>query len=271
MAENYLHIDKWYLDFIGENGETMIFYAANLSWHGITVPYTSWIRFQPHSGLHRKTRFHHVTMPELNSDKIKWKDLKNHVSGTWNLDGTPLFSRLYESSSGYLDWNCLQPRSQVYLEINGRGMSGMGYAEQLISTVPPWKIPIQELRWGRFGSRDAYAVWIEIKGEEKLQWTYLNGKRIDKAKVNENQISFPKKSVIINLDRSESLESEKTIFKVAEKLVKYIPGFNKVIPVHFLMADNNKWLSNAQLRTLEGKIIDGVAIHELVDFKLNKE
>ena len=265
MADHPFHIDKWYLDFISEQGEAMIFYAAKMTWHGITVPYTSRIYYHPGGDLKRKSRYHHVIMPEMENNLIRWEDQKSQISGTWKLKGHPISARLFDSTSGYLDWKCHQPASSVELVINNKKIVGMGYAEQLILTAPPWKIPMDELRWGRFGSKQDHVVWIEINGADKQQWVYVNGQRIDNAIVEDDHISFPEGNMSVTLDRKGSLESEKTIFNVVEKLVKYLPGFKKIIPIHFLMADNYKWLSDATLFSHD-KTIEGKAIHELVAF-----
>ena len=85
--------------------------------------------------------------------------------------------------------------------------------------------------------------------------------------IEDNQVSIPEKNIVLNLDQATILESEKTISNVVDNLLKYIPGFNKIIPLHFLKADNYKWLSNGKIR--KGGKVDsqGIAIHELVDFK----
>jgi len=81
---------------------------------------------------------------------------------------------------------------------------------------------------------------------------------------------MPEKDMVLNLDRRVLLESEKKIFSVVEKLIRYIPGFNKAVPLSFLMADEFKWLSKGQLQTQGKTLASGMAIHELVNFKAVK-
>ena len=83
---------------------------------------------------------------------ITWSDSKFGVSGTWKSMATMIQTRIFDSAEGFLDWKCFQPASKVQLRINDTVLEGRGYAEQLILTVPPWRIPMDELRWGRFGS-----------------------------------------------------------------------------------------------------------------------
>ena len=63
------YLSKWFLDFTGENGEAMIFYAAILKWHGLVIPYTSWLNYDKLQRVKQKSRVHHVYNPVIN-DKL---------------------------------------------------------------------------------------------------------------------------------------------------------------------------------------------------------
>ena len=264
------HLNKWFLDFTGENGEAMIFYAAKLTWHGLTTFYTSWLRYNTASGVRLKSRFRNVQFPEMRNNLISWSDSKFGVSGTWESAAKTIQTRLLDLEEGYLDWKCYQPASKVQLRINDRVLEGKGYAEQLILTVPPWKIPMDELRWGRFGSDGINLVWIELQEKEKLQWLWLNGEKIENCIIEDDHISIPEKDLVLKLDRGVVLESEKKIFSVVENLIRLIPGFNKIIPLSFLMADEIKWLSKGEFQAQGKTIAGGMAIHELVNFKASQ-
>jgi len=261
------HLNKWFLDFTGENGEAMIFYAAKLKWHGWSASYTSWLNYDVALGVNLKSRFRNVQYPQLKENLITWRDSKFGVSGTWQPLAETIQSRIFDSEEGYLDWKCFQPSSKVQLKINGEVLDGTGYAEQLILTVPPWKIRMDELRWGRFVSDENNMVWIELREKVHRQWLWLNGEKIDNCIIEDDYISMPEKNLVLNLDRAVLLESEKKIFSVVEKLIRYIPGFNKVIPLNFIMADEFKWLSKGELRKQGKTLSNGMAIHELVNFK----
>jgi hypothetical protein len=265
-----IHLNKWFLDFVGNDGKAMIFYAAELSWLGWKVPYTSWLRYDPISGVDIKSRFRKIQIPVKNDNLITWSDPKFGVEGTWESSASPIETKVFDSEAGSLNWNCFQPSSKVSLRISDQILEGTGYAEQLILTAFPWKIPMDELRWGRFVSPNDYMVWIELRQEAKQQWLWLNGQRIESCEIEDDHISIPDKSILLELDKGVVLESEKKIFNVVEKLIKYIPGFNKIIPLQFLMADESKWFSNGILRKEGKEPIKGHAIHELVNFKPNK-
>jgi len=267
MPKGNFHLNKWYLDFVGNNGESLIFYAANLSWHGLLVPYTSYLYYDPSEGVRQKSRFRNIRMPEIRKNQIVWSDSKFEVEGSWESLAKPIQTRLYDSKEGFLDWNCLQPASKVRLIINGKILEGSGYVEQLILTVPPWHIPMNELRWGHFGSSENQLVWIELGEENKRQHLWWNGTKIKTCTIEDDAIFIPEKNGILKLDRGVVLESKKKIFSLVKYLMDLIPGFEKVIPLNFLMAQEFKWLSKGHL-LIDGKTIaSGMAIHELVNFK----
>jgi len=261
------HLSKWFLDFTGENGETMIFYAAKLFWRGWPVSYASWLQHDPISGTGSKFRFSQVQIPEIKDKLITWNDTRFGVAGTWETLSKPIQARIYNSEEGFLDWKCYQPASKVQLRINHRVLEGSGYAEQVILTVLPWKIPMDELRWGHFGSDENNLVWIELREKEKRQWLWLNGEQIENGIVEDNQITIPGRNLVLNLDRGIVLEAEKKISSVVGKLIRYLPGFKKVMPISFLMADECKWLSKGLLQIPGKSPSNGTAIHELVNFK----
>jgi hypothetical protein len=261
------HLSKWFLDLVDTTGTVMIFYAARITWHGLSASYTSCLQYSPGSGISLKSRFSDVQMPQIDANAITWNDSKFGISGKWISSAKKVEARIFDSDEGFLDWKCFQPASAVQLSINGNTMKGSGYAEQLILTAFPWKIPMDELRWGRFGSDENSMVWIEIKADEKRQWLWLNGEKIENCIIEDEQIRVPDKKLVLNLDRSVILESEKKIYTVVAKLIRYIPGFNKIIPRNFLMADETKWLSSAKLQANHKILSRGMAIHELVNFK----
>lgn len=271
MGRSNFHLNKWFLDFIGINGETMIFYSAKLSWKGFSVQYASWIDYNPESGVQVKSHFLNVRAPEINDKLITWHDDKFKISGSWKAMDKPLHARIFDADDGYLDWNCFQPSSLVQLKIEDKIIHGNGYVEQLILTAPPWHIPMNHLRWGRYHSLHDTMVWIELRNENKQQWLWLNGEKLMNCSIEDDHISSKEKNFFLKLDRSVVLESEKKIFKVVQKLLSYLPGFNKLMPSKFLMADSHKWLSKAKFQKNESLITQGMAIHEWVNFNVQDQ
>lgn len=268
MGKSNFHLNKWFLDFIADTGETMIFYAAKLSWKGFSVHYASWIHYIPESGVTVRSHFRKVQVPEKKDKLITWHDDKFKVSGNWAALTKPLQARIFDGVDGYLDWHCFQPTSKVRLKIKDKIIEGNGYVEQLILTTPPWHIPMNELRWGRFRSLHDTMVWIELRKENKQQWIWLNGDKLINCRIEDDHIASAEKNFLLKLDCGVALESEKKIFQVMQKLCRYLPGFNQLMPTEFLMADNHKWLSNGEFQKNGSPGTKGMAIHEWVNFNL---
>jgi len=264
---SHFYLNKWFLDFVDDNGNAMIFYSAEFKWHGLKIPYSSWLNCDKDGSVTQKSRFRNVQLPAKNEDIISWKDSKFGVSGVWRRSALPISARIFESDDGFLDWKCYQPASQTELKVGGIVKLGKGYAEQLVLTIPVWKIPMDELRWGHVRSENYQIVWIELIENETKQWLWLNGERIYNCKIDDHLILIPDKNISINLDQGVVLESEKKIMSVVEKLMNYVPGLKKHIPLKFLLADERKWLSKAIISSEKNWIENGITIHEYVNFK----
>ena len=198
---------------------------------------------------------------------ISWKDSTLKVKGNWQANSLQLKAELYASTEGCLQWNCFQPSSIVKVKFNNTELHGRGYVEQLLMTVEPWKIPMNELRWGRFVSDKDYLVWIEIKSDDLKQWVWYNGEKINDAGITENEITLLSKNIQLKLSNRQVIESENKISQVVKKLLRYIPGFNRLIPLNFLSSREYKWVSNGILYIDGLPASEGWTIHELVDFK----
>lgn len=270
-APNDFFLQKWFLDCITDDGNAMIFYAAKLKWKRWEVPYSSWLSYNAKTGLTQKSSYRSVKLPEIKDDVISWNGKTFKVSGTWKALASSIHDRLYNSEEGNLDWKCYQPMSKVHLKVNDKEITGIGYAEELRLTIAPWKIPMNELRWGRYLSQENQLVWIELVGEKKQQWTWFNGEKIENVLIKDDTITIPSKDICLELDRRIELGAEKKILKVVKDLLNYIPDFNKAMTTNFLTADEFKWLSYAVLKK-SGKIINsGWAIHEFIDFNPSKK
>ena len=69
------------------------------------------------------------------------------------------------------------PAAEVSVSLRGFApLRGTGYAERILITIPPWRLPIRELRWGRWIGEAASrsVVWIDWRGESPApgcSWT----------------------------------------------------------------------------------------------------
>ena len=84
-------------------------------------------------------------------------------------------------------WRCLQPRSRATVNLaSGKVVKGLGFLERLDMTLAPWKLPIQELRWGRFLSDRESLVWIDWRGSQACRIVLQNGILVQATSVGEN-------------------------------------------------------------------------------------
>lgn len=261
------YLNKWYLDYIDPSGEMMIFYAAELHWHTWKIRYTSRIHQSPGQATQEKSRFRNVTMPEFHNQYISWSDPYFEVEGIWKSLADPIQTRLFETPDGYMDWNCYQTKSDVQLVFQGRKLHGTGYVEQLQATIPPWQLPMSELRWGRFGSNHHHLVWIAWQHEQSRLWVWMDNDPVQVAHITDDLIELPHNKMNLQLTKIATIESEKKIASVISKISRFIPGIKKWIPLHYLTADEHKWISRGQLFHDNKLIEEGMAIHEYVDFR----
>ena len=60
-------------------------------------------------------------------------------------------SRLLETPFGSVEWSCDAPGAGVEIVCeDGVTIRGAGYSEHMVLAMLPWKLPIDELRWGRW-------------------------------------------------------------------------------------------------------------------------
>ncbi|WP_297695314.1 hypothetical protein [uncultured Eudoraea sp.] len=261
------HLTKWYLDFVGKDGTVVICYAAQLGWNNYTVPYSNLLVHKPGESTIQKTSFKNAKSPLMTDGEISWRQKAFKFSGIWKKLNASLEEVLYSSKDGSLEWKCHQPRSLVVLNIEDEKLTGEGYAEELYMTIPTWKIPMNELRWGHFFSENHCLVWIEIKEKDIKQWVWVNNDLVEGSTITDSEVLIPSRNLKILMDQKEVLENDQKIKSVVRKLDRFLPGFAKIIPKNFLLADETKWYSRAKLYQDNDMISKGQCIHEFVDFK----
>ena len=161
-----------------------------------------------------------------------------------------------------MDWNCLLPTARVCLDFSdGRRLEGQGYAEVLEMTIPPWRLPIRELRWGRFLADDgrASAVWIDWRGPRALSFAALNGAPCDAAEISETRVVLGDPHATVDMTDPRVLRDG----PLARTALGRIPVLRKRLPVRILETRETKWLSRGALER-EGVRRAGWAVHEVV-------
>lgn len=265
--KNPFFLEKWFLDVVTDKGDAFIFYAAKMKWGFFRIPYKSMLYIPAAGKPEHHVKFSHVSFPVREDKIIKWSDKALRTEGTWSAACSPIEALLIKTGEGELQWNCFQPSSVVNAVVGAKLLSGRGYAEQLVLTMEPWKLPVHTLQWGRFVSAGHQMVWIEIQKDETKQWVWYNGERIDEAAITNRQVNLPSKNIRLDIVDSRPAETNNNIQRVLAKIIGLLPGIRKSIPAKFLLSEEHKEVSRGQLFRNGLQVSGGWVIHEIVHFK----
>ena len=198
-------------------------------------------------------------MPEFHDRILVWDCPALRAKGEWTAQRPAVFEQVYRSDQGVIEWSCLQPQSSVRICAGDVLLEGPGYAEQLHMTLPPWSMPIDELRWGRFVTAGDAIVWIQWHGAHRTEIAYENGHRIAAVRIADDGIEL-ESGTTLAFEHAAVLR-QGTLGSTA---LAGIPGLSKAVPARILRVLECKWLSRAKL--LRNGSIDssGWAIHEVV-------
>ncbi len=252
-------LSKWYLDCVADNGDSVIVYVAELRWNSWRTRYASTLRFFGDK-TESASSIRKCSLPESNREQIILGLPHLGVEGRWNRIAAPIQRTIFENANGAVRWHCLQPGSQVHLCLDrSTKMSGLGYAELLEISIPPWRLPLSELHWGRFVSESDTLVWIDWRGPYCHRLAVHNGSEREIAVITTEEIRSADSRTHLTFDRGLVLRSGTlgaTVFPALARLAQAIPV--KMLGVH-----ERKWRSRGVLRT-EGRTAEAWAIHEVV-------
>jgi hypothetical protein len=251
-------LSKWYLDAVGEDGEVFIGYRAALRWRRLRVSYAAALT----GGAEEARTASSVRAEEeplLRMGSLAWAAPALGLEGTWTGDAPALLRTLYDSPGGSVVWACLFPRAQARVRIGERELHGLGYAERLEMTLPPWKLPLDTLRWGRFLSPDRFVVWIDWQAPERSRtWVFVDGQEEREARVSEEEISF--EGGRLRLPQASRLPLRDG------RLSHLLRDLS--LPLRLsrraLAMQETKWRSRGRLETRGAPPAEGWAIHEVV-------
>jgi hypothetical protein len=247
-------LSKWYLDCVTDSGDVSIAYTGAAQWGMLHLHYSSLLESRSGS-IRTKHSLREVGEPKLSGKEISWRADVLQIEGEWQADSETLRETIYSSDAGCIDWLCVMPRANARLG----DRRGLGYAEKLTMTIPPWKMPIQTLRWGRFLSPSDWVVWIDWRGEFSRHVVYQNGKAVATSVLDDDSIEI-ENGTRLTLDRSLVIREG----PLGTTALSVVPGIRKTFPARLLEVDECKWRSRARLQRVDGSTVEGWAIHEKV-------
>lgn len=251
-----LLLTKWYLDCVTENGDAVILYAGELRWRQVRVCFNSVLQ-KAGAVVTTHSTMRGFPLPSNCGGRITVEFPPFAVSGTWEAESAPVSRTVYECAEGTVHWNCFQPRSRVRLRVGNQTLIGLGYAECLTLTVPPWHLPLRELRWGRFVSAQDSVAWVDWQGQFANSFAFHNGTAYSPELVSDTRLALPG----ISLDLSDSVQLRGG--KLRKTILPDAPALAKLLPNTLFSIEEYKWLSRGHCRT-PGRTSSGWTIHEVV-------
>jgi hypothetical protein len=252
-------LSKWYMDCVSENGGAFIGYVASLRWRGLSLHYSSVLHYVHGKEVEVDISLQESTIPQVKGSSIQWSSPRLGVSGKWEAIAQPIKRSLLEMPAGSIQWHCLQPRARAEISIgNGQRLAGLGYVEHLTMTIPPWRLPFDELRWGRFLSDEDSLVWINWRGAHSLNLSFHNGVQVENALITDYGLHA--EDTCLDLGDNVVLREGELV----ETALSSIPGIRNLFPFRILRTHERKWLSRGVLKKSQVESNTGWAIHEVV-------
>jgi hypothetical protein len=258
---------KWYLDCVTDEGEAFVGYSASLRWKVLSLEYSSILIRRSKGEILAKSTLHGGRYPEVTGDSVRWDCPSLKLKGEWKARQQPISHTVFGSSDIPLNWWCLQPHAVAEISVGDIGtFRGFGYVDYLNLPDQPWKLPLDELRWGRYLSETDSIIWMDFKGPCPETIVYHNGALCEGAKVTDHEIVIGENHLNLILEETKVLR-EGTLASAA---LSVIPGINALLPARMLNTEECKWRSRAFLRKADSILSSGWAIHEVVRWPHSK-
>lgn len=269
-------LTKWYLDVTDDQGRSAIAYWTRVAWGPLALGWEGLTRHDGTGPAQHQSSFAAATEPGWADGRLEWRSrgLGCHVAcEPWS---PPFESTLLDSAGGSIEWSCQVPGGTVTFDAgDGRPLQGAGYAERLVLTILPWRLPIAELHWGRWLSprtRRSLA-WIDWRGAHPLTLVLDRGCPRPGAAVDDGRIEFGGQAVgdapdaggirnVLRLDEPVTLYT-----RTISELLRGLGPLASRLPASWLAVEDLKRRSLGVLGGSDGAGTEtGWAIHEVVRF-----
>jgi len=257
VAQPHFSLVKWYLDCVSDAGEVAILYNMHVHWRGIRLNQSSLIATDGQWRAERASAC--AARIAVSGEKLSIEATHFGLHGEWSAAAAPFERVLYQSSDSVVRWNCLQPAARVRLCLAEKKLTGLGYAECLTLTVPPWKLPMRHLQWGRFVSEQDAVTWIDWRGAYSLCLANHNGTFIEEPYLSDTEVALG----FTTLRLSEPLSLREG--RLASTILPGAPALARIFPRSIFNVEERKWRSRG---TLDGAShrSQGWVIHEDVEW-----
>jgi hypothetical protein len=252
---------KWYADCVSDDGDVFIGYAAELRWRALRLHYASVLECGRNQEARSRFSLLENPAPEEQGDTVGWRVPALGISGAWRALAPSLRQVLLSTAAGTVEWHCLRPCARADVRTRAKRLCGFGYLERLNLTLPPWRLPIRELRWGRFLSDSDSLVWIDWRGSHAVQSVFHNGAAVAAGRVEDDGLSLAN-GAVLSYQESFPLRAG----ALGDTVLAALPRVRSLLPARILQLRESKWCSLATLRIPPDREIRGWAIHECVEW-----
>lgn len=252
-----MRVEKWYLDCVTPDGAGLIGYAVRIGWGPFAVKCAETLQWTDIAQFPQQRIALGGPLPVAGAERIVWRCPALRASGTWVPLAPGLGAMvLHEDATGRIEWNCLCPAAQVQAFAADRPCEGLGYAEQLILTVPAGALPFHELRWGRFVGAGVNCVWIRWRQPAERCWCFHNGAPVGAEMRDDGQLVWPGHR--LELEPGSTLRHG----RLADTAFAHAKWLQRFLPSRVAGIQETKWCSRGVLTDQAGRRHEGWAIHE---------
>lgn len=252
-------LGKWYLDCVSEAGDVIIAYVAEVRWRALSLRYTSTLVQRAGGETRVRATLSGAAAPVIEADTITWSAPSLGASARFHPLSPERSATVLARHDGRVHWRCLAPLARAHFDLEDGPIHGLGYVEHLTLTLAPWRLPIDELHWGRFLGEDTSLIWIDWRGPHRHQTVLLDGAAIGPARVERHALSSERGDLNLRLSGSRVLR-EGALGKTA---LSILPAVETLLPVRILATEERKWVSRGTLDH-GGVRREGWVIHEVV-------
>jgi hypothetical protein len=262
---------KWYYDLLTPGGLAAMAYAAELSWRPAQLGYGQIFIQDAQGRTFSRSRLQKgQVIEETERGVLAWRSRPIGVSFTHERVDGGSSHELLSTSDGFVRWEVLHARSRALLELSdapehlvehlATHLGGAGYVERVTMTIPPWRLPLKQLRWGHFVGERSSMVWLAWDGPHTTSRYLLNGEVTEGAMPSADEVHAGGTKLRLGARR---VLREGTLGQVA---LRELRGALEFVPLGFLAAHEQKWVVACEATLADGTKDAGWAIDERVDF-----
>lgn len=253
-------LTKWYFDAVSPQGQVGVVYRVRLVIGPCTFCVSALLRADAPGLLHETSAL--CTLGHLDEEpgQLVWRCPRLEFEGRWRAAASPVERTLIAGAGGSVVWRCLMPAADAEVAWRGERWTGRGYVECLDMTMAPWRLPIDELLWGRFVGPRSSIVWIRWRGEHPLTLVLDGGVEAAGAEIDDEGLGVPGRWDL-RMEQPAVLR-DGTLEEVS---LRPLGKLARMIPRRIRATCETKWLAQAVLRRSDADTPErGWALHERV-------